>query len=234
MRTGLSLLTAALLAPTAYAQGLPDLDEPDTTRRRARDFENEIVREVERGYFLKAGIGSQQFLTIKNNVTGGALLAPVVASSLSLGSDFIDKENSSVAWEVMLHQALHNGPKEDSVEGLQGTAQIQGDVHVFTVGGAIEASFYLSRRFGLGIRGGGGVVLMPLLMFPSVYETDVAAVWGSPAAVHEGPLPMGMGGPTIEYYTKLSHFSLGIDADVIYVVGFDLGIMPNGYLKYTF
>jgi hypothetical protein len=41
-------------------------------------------------------------------------------------------------------------------------------------------------------------------------------------------------GPTIEYYTKLSHFSVGMDLDVTYVLNFDLGISPLGYLKYTF
>jgi hypothetical protein len=42
------------------------------------------------------------------------------------------------------------------------------------------------------------------------------------------------GGPTFEYYTKLSHFSAGIDVDVFYAIGFDLGLNATGNLKYTF
>ena len=45
---------------------------------------------------------------------------------------------------------------------------------------------------------------------------------------------MVLGGPTFEYYTKLSHFSVGLDADVFYAFTFDLGASVTGYLKYTF
>ncbi|MEO1576985.1 MAG: hypothetical protein AAFU65_18720, partial [Pseudomonadota bacterium] len=41
-------------------------------------------------------------------------------------------------------------------------------------------------------------------------------------------------GGTFEYYTKLSHFSIGADVDLVIVPGFDTGINPSGYLKYTF
>jgi len=43
-----------------------------------------------------------------------------------------------------------------------------------------------------------------------------------------------MGGLTFEYYTKLSHFSVGADIDAMYIVNFDLGISPTAYLKYSF
>jgi hypothetical protein len=52
--------------------------------------------------------------------------------------------------------------------------------------------------------------------------------------VHENPHFMGFAGPTLEYYTKLSHFSVGIDADIVYAYDFDLGAHFSGYLKYTF
>jgi hypothetical protein len=59
--------------------------------------------------------------------------------------------------------------------------------------------------------------------------------WGvSDPGYHGTPHPMGIGGPTIEYYTKLSHFSVGAEADVFYAVGFDLGLNATGFLKYTF
>ena len=52
--------------------------------------------------------------------------------------------------------------------------------------------------------------------------------------VHDQPHPVVLGGPTLEYYTKLSHFSAGIDTDIFYAVGFDLGVSATGTLKYTF
>ena len=77
-------------------------------------------------------------------------------------------------------------------------------------------------------------MLTPLLIFPSSYQEIVVTAWGQRPAVHESPHPMGLGGPTLEYYTKLSHFSLGADIDALYVIGLDLGVSGVGYLKYTF
>ena len=45
---------------------------------------------------------------------------------------------------------------------------------------------------------------------------------------------LGMDEDDIEYYTKLSHFSVGADIDVLYMLGLDLALNPTGYLKYTF
>ena len=45
---------------------------------------------------------------------------------------------------------------------------------------------------------------------------------------------MVLGGPAFEYYSKLAHFSVGLDADIFYAIGFDLGANAIGYMKYTF
>ena len=45
---------------------------------------------------------------------------------------------------------------------------------------------------------------------------------------------VGMGGPCLEYYTKLNHFSIGLNADVTYAIDFDLGLNVTAALKYTF
>jgi hypothetical protein len=84
------------------------------------------------------------------------------------------------------------------------------------------------------LRVGGGFMVIPLLMDPQIYQETIVAQWGSPATLHEGPLGMIVGGPTLEYYTKLSHFSVGVDVDISYVFEFDLGIAPSAFLKYTF
>ena len=100
----------------------------------------------------------------------------------------------------------------------------------------VEASVYPTRRFGVGIKAGGGIAMAPLLIAPDEYSTTVVTTWGGVQSLVNGnPLPMFGGGPTIEYYTKLSHFSVGLDVDVNYFLTLnDLGITPNGYMKYTF
>ena len=45
---------------------------------------------------------------------------------------------------------------------------------------------------------------------------------------------MVLGGPAFEYYSNLAHFSVGLDADIFYAIGFDLGANAIGYMKYTF
>ncbi len=221
MRTVIVAL-AALAASPALAQ--------DSDRASARSFEEDIVREVTRGYYLKANIGSTQYLA----TYGGGLMRPVMAMSLGLGSDVIDRERMSAAWEVQFAQALHNGPKEDQLGALPPNALVQGDIHTFSGTVAGELSGYVSRRFGIGGRVGGGIVLIPLLMHPDRYNSDIVPLWSIPAPVHEGPLVTVFGGPTIEYYTKLSHFSIGADVDVSFTIGLDLGLSSSGYLKYTF
>ena len=66
------------------------------------------------------------------------------------------------------------------------------------------------------------------------YTDEVINLWQVDPGYHGTPHPIVMGGPTFEYYTKLSHFSVGIDADVFYAIGFDLGASVTGTLKYTF
>lgn len=224
MNTAL-LLTLVVGSGVASAQ---DLDEA-SSREASRNAKDEVVREVVRGLYLKGGAGSSSYL-----LTYRGIIRPVAALTLGVGQDFIDQERLSVAWEVDVLQALHNGPKFDELALVPSV--VQGDIHTFSGLAYVEASAYLSRRFGLGVRAGGGVTLVPILMEPTAYENEVVLnEWGGvPAVAHGGPLPTFGGGPTIEYYTKLSHFSVGADVDVLYILNLDLALTPGGYLKYTF
>ncbi len=217
MKAVVALAAALWTAPTAAAQ------DKDGAKG------NEVVREIVRGVYIKAGAGSSQYI-----LSYAGLIRPVVASHLAAGMDFIDRERMSVAWEVSLLQALHNGPKFEELASVPGV--VQGDIHTFSGLGYVEASGYLTRRFGVGVRAGGGVTMVPVLMEPTAYENEVViGQWGGqPAVAHSGPLPTFGGGPTIEYYTKLSHFSVGADVDVLYILNLDLALTPQGYLKYTF
>jgi hypothetical protein len=222
----------------AYAQdgGVVDLDGSETTTKKkrggAKGAEGNIIREIERGYFIKSSIGNTSYLLAYG---GSGLIRSGTSLSLSVGGDFVDLERMSMAWEIIINQGLHNGRKFEELAG--GNLFIQGDIHTVSAIGSFEASFYPSRRFGIGIRAGGGVMLIPLLMHQDAFNTLVIPVaWqqSTDPTVHGQPLGVVQGGPTIEYYTKLSHFSLGADVDVVYIIGFDLGINATGYLKYTF
>ena len=150
-----------------------------------------------------------------------------------MGQEFVDRERFSVAWEIDFYQGLFNGPRPEELAAIG--PFIQGDVHIFGGLGQIEMSTYVTRRLGLGVAAGGGVIAMPLLMEPTQYADAIVSQWGGQeASLNAGPLPTVVGTPTLEYYTKLSHFSVGLDVPIMYVIGFDLGISPFGYLKYTF
>jgi hypothetical protein len=234
------LLTSLVFTGTALAdddaraddQAVEDIEGQSRSKSKAR--QSGSVREVVRGFYIKANVGTLAFVGARAN---RGLLSPGTALSLNFGQDFIDKEKTSAAWEVFFHQSMNNGAKyfEQNMVQAPPDLRAQGDIHTFTFGAAGEYSTYLSKRLGLGLRAGGGVGWAPLLMDENQYREQVLPQWGSqPAEVHDRPLFLVFAGPTLEYYTKLSHFSVGIDTQFSVYIGLDMGIDASGFLKYTF
>ena len=237
-------LAALLTAPVAHAQAYEDLDsaeeEEESGRSSRRDrASDESVKEVTKGLYAKANVGAGAYLGRFNGFVNSG-----TAVGMVLGQDFIDKETSSMAWELGFWQGVHNGMHYEIQAQTVGCYTsggagpcVQGDTRTYNVMANLEYSFYLNRRFGIGLRAGGGVLFSPLLMEEEAYTRDVlGGAWSGATdpGIHGVPHPLGFGGPTFEYYTKLSHFSVGADVDVFYAVGFDLGVNGTGYLKYTF
>ncbi len=240
------MLTLALLIaePVAHAQDYEDLDGAEEATESARSSRrdrasSENVKEVAKGLYAKANVGAGAYLGRFNGfVNSGTAVGMVV------GQDFIDKETSSMAWEVGFWQGIHNGMHYEIQAQTVGCYTsggagpcIQGDTRTYNLMANLEYSFYVDRRFGIGLRAGGGVLFSPLLMEEEAYTRDVlGTAWSgaSDPGIHGAPHPLGFGGPTFEYYTKLSHFSVGADVDVFYAVAFDLGVNGTGYMKYTF
>jgi hypothetical protein len=248
----IAALTLALLPSAAWAQDdkYSDLDSDGKKGRPSKEEDDgkpakeEVVREIERGLYGKASIGSATYLLNYGSKAGiGSILKSGTSLGMAFGSDFVDQERKSMAWEVAFMQGIHNGMNWEQNAALVSSGQlaptsaVQGDTRSYGALAGIEYSAYPSRRLGIGIRAGGGVFLTPLLMDRAAFDQQVAE-WGAGAptvtSVHRTPHPLGYGGPTFEYYTKLSHFSIGADVDVMYVVGFDLGINGTGYMKYSF
>lgn len=232
-------LLSGLVSTPAMAQGLDGLDDPIEEEAR-KPKKDEVVKEVNKGLYAKSSFGAAGYLLDFNGFlkTGSAI-------GLAVGKDFVDQEEMSMAWEVALIQGVHNGCNYEYQADLicsgnkGGTAPspyIQGDTRTYSMLANYEFSKYPTRRVGLGFRAGGGVLFAPLLMDEDAYLRDVVAgAWGGvDPGYHKGAHPVAFGGLTFEYYSKLSHFSVGVDADVFYAIGFDLGFNGTGYFKYTF
>ena len=240
-----ALLT--ILSPSlAIAQDDFGEGEEETKNERTGMSEIEFdrdIREIERGYYARSSIGGAMYLLSVSQV-----LYPGMTTGFTFGKDFVDREKSSMAWEVSFNTATHNGLQAydpDTSVVTQGTlyqdgllplnSLTQGDSRTFTLLGSYEFSGYIGRRIGLGVRADGGVMFMPLLIPAEYYDTVILPGWGlAESPNHRKVYPIVGLGPTFEYYTKLSHFSVGADAIISYAIGLDLGATFGGYLKYTF
>jgi hypothetical protein len=244
-----NLLFSALIATSvlsfndASADAYEDLDseeakKKDKKEKTRRDRPTQEVREITKGLYAKANVGGGLYLgKFRGFVNPGTSLG------LSVGKDFLDRENQSAAWEVMFFQGIHNGCHYEyqfrgecsGRPGEQGPL-LQGDLRTYTFAATVDFAMYPSRRVGVSLRAGAGVLLSPLLMDETEYlEEVVTSTWGGiQPTYHQTPHPIVMFGPGVEYYTKLSHFSVGLDTDVFYGIGFDLGMNITGYMKYTF
>lgn len=237
-------LTSLSMSVDAYAQDYEDLDsegeegakKKNKKSRQARQLQTGPVREIVKGTYAKSNVGGALYLGQFSGVVNAG-----TSVGLAVGHDFVDQERLSMAAELSFFQGIHNGcyyeqqadgtcPNNPGVVG----PFIQGDLRTYTISAVYEVSFYPARRFGLGLRAGGGVLFSPLLMDEGYFNDEVVQTWGQNPGYHGVPHPAFMGGPTFEYYTKLSHFSVGLDADVFYALNFDLGTSVTGYLKYTF
>jgi hypothetical protein len=224
----------ALATPPAWAQEYEDLDSTGKAKKSEDTVEGRKeseVREIEKGTYAKANVGGALYLGSFNT-----FVSPGTSLALAVGRDFVDREDRSMAWEVAFFQGIHNGMHFEEQALVSGAPLVQGDLRTYTFALLGEWATYPSRRVGLGVRAGGGVLLSPLLMDEAFYQEDVViGAWGGQdPSYHKQPHPVVIGGPNVEYYTKLSHFSVGADVDVFYAVGFDLGTSVTLALKYTF
>jgi hypothetical protein len=239
----LTLSMDPMIAPVAYAADDEggDLDETDAPKKKSggkkkKGTATTKVREITRGTYAKSNVGGAFYV--------GKFAGAVSAGSYvgaSFGKDFVDHEKSSMAWEIGVGQGLHNGA--DYLTQASAGCMIaggaapctQGDLRTYAFTAAYEYSMYPTRRVGIGLRAGTGALFSPVLMDPTKWAEIVVDEYGGvDPGYHNAVHPLVFGGPTIEYYTKLSHFSVGADVDVVYGIGWDLGVNASGTLKYTF
>lgn len=237
-------LTSPVIVPAAYAQD-DDFGEggegggknrkPSRAAIAASD-DSATIREINRGFYAKASAGAAVYLA---NFSG--FVSPGTDVVLALGQDFVDREKQSMAWEIGIGQGIHNGlawyeqaPIGCAKAGLGPAPCTEGDLRTYTLQLNYEISFYPVRRIGIGARVGGGVLYSPLLIEKTAYAEEVLNEFEVDPQMHGAIKPVVFAGPTFEYYTKLSHLSIGVDADVVYGIGWDLGLNATASLKYTF
>lgn len=235
----LALLTSLVVPAVAHAQDEEGYEEEeDGAGKKRRGVESAgQIREIARGFYAKTNVGAGLYLG-----SFSQFVNPGTYVGLAVGQDFVDNEKQSMAWEISLGQGLHNGADAITQSdygcytlGTGSAPCTQGDLRTYTLAANYEFSYYPTRRVGIGVRAGAGVMFSPLLIEPGAYEEEIIGKYflGDPG-LHNAPKPVVFGGPTFEYYTKLSHFSVGVDVDVFYGIGWDLGLNATGALKYTF
>lgn len=249
----------SLVARPAFVGAVAEDDEEDadeeedddgsTKKKKSSKGDDERrIREIVRGFYAKANIGAAAYLLNFGDKGSGNAVGAGTLVGFSFGQDFVDTEKQSMAWELTLNQGIHNGlaldpqtsPNQTEVGcdfaagGGGGYPCTEGDLRTYSLQATYEFSAYPIRRIGIGFRAGGGALYSPLLIDPTSYTEVVIPAMGGDPQIHNSIHPYGVAGLTMEYYTKLSHFSIGIDAEAFYAVGWDLGFNGSAALKYTF
>ena len=101
---------------TSWAFAVVDIDSGEDGKKKKKKEANvvtsdEIVREIERGWYLKANAGLATYLLRYGPQPGGAgsLIRAGSVVAIAAGNDFVDEPNRSMAWEVQFYQGVHNG-----------------------------------------------------------------------------------------------------------------------------
>ena len=246
-----ALAAEPVLSPLLLTVAYADEDEEEEgdgeegssrKKAKARPEDERTIREIVRGFYARANIGAAAYLLNFGNKGNGTAVSAGTMVALSVGQDFVDNEKQSMAWEVGFVQGIHNGLAWKDQAGLcdfnggaaGGYPCTEGDLRTYGLQAAYEFSAYPVRRVGIGFRAGAGALFSPHLVDSTGYTEDVIPSFGAEPGIQGSIHPYGFAGPTLEYYTKLSHFSVGLDADVFYAYQWDLGLNASASLKYTF
>jgi len=253
----LLLLGCLLIVPAgAFAQDDPDEDdepedddddddddrEPDIDRERSARARSQtktrkrVVREVVKGAYAKMNIGPLIWFPPISSVTStsGTQL------DFSFGYDVLDRLNFTLTIEASFFQLITNG---DGVSIDLGIASpIQGDFRVFGGIAGIRAGPNFGgkrvKRFALAVHAAGGVGYSPALVdLESQNVLTRIAAGGFPYIMQGRPLGIVQAGLGLEYFTRLAHFSLGLDLDYDLILGGPwpaMGLGIDVFLKYTF
>jgi hypothetical protein len=203
---GMLLASGAARAQEAAASAL------STEEKKA-----EAVNEVERGFFIGAGAGPFFMLNPPAPKDAKRPFSPGQMAQVELGVDL----GSLLSVSVFLTGTANRAGSEYT--GLSGTGAASGDFASLVPGAAARVNFlgfadaYETKRTWIYLRAGAGIALF------------------SPRQLLPTPDILVFGGPGVEYYTRLRHFSVGVELTGSYLLttgSFGFAITPN--LRYAF
>ena len=217
-------------------------------RTRTKKKRKRATREVVKGLYAKINIGPLfWFGSIKgDNVSHTGTSSTGTEMDFSLGYDIVDTLPFTLAVEASFFQVITNGTgvSEDLNRDRIGLpSAIQGDFRIYGAIVAVRAGPNLGgkrvKRLNISGHAGGGVGYSPPLidMQSPTIAGRIASEYGG---IMQGrPLGLIQGGVGVEYYTKLSHFSIGLDLDFNVIIGdaaplIGMGLATDIFVKYTF
>jgi hypothetical protein len=226
-RTALALARFVVVAcglgsPLAYAQGIAsNAEAPREGEEVKGDTKVVDIDEVERGVFVSVDYGPTLYLPLAG--AGFVNLNPnttVPASRLSVRVGF-DIANNLAVDAFVLGGFQQGDISLDDVRNEKTT----GDVAFIAPGAAVRFAFITTERVFAYVRAGAGYALW----IPGSVVNPAAGAGAVVGSVHTDA---SIG---VEYYTKLRHVSVGVEADfqaLIAPMAFGISVYPT--LKYTF
>ncbi len=224
-----------------------DSQPEDTSSSRqgtSKKKKRRATREVVKGAYLKMNVGPIFWLPPISNVTttSGTEL------DFSFGYDVIDRLPFTLTVEASFSTIITNGTGINDNESFQALLEagiaptIQGDFRVFagTVNVRLGPNFggRKTKRANFSIQVGGGGGYSPPLIDLKDAEIQNRMNANNLGFIMQGRfLGLITPGLGIEYYTKLSHFSIGLDVDANIILGGPapaIGIGADFFAKYTF
>jgi hypothetical protein len=227
-----------------------DLDREEETARARRQRETQEgrkkrpVREIVKGAYLKVNLGPLFWLPAMSNFTN----TTGTEMDFSFGYDVVDTLGFTLSIEGSFFQVITNGhgvSMDPQSDPRAANSPIQGDFRIFGGTASVRAAANIGgrrvKRFSISGHGGGGVGYSPALVDLTnpevVARITFANSEGARYIMQDRPLGLIQGGLGLEYYTRLSHFSVGLDIDFNVILGgpiVAMGLATNAFAKYTF
>lgn len=218
-----------------------DLDREEETARSRRQRETQErrkkrpVREIVKGAYLKVNLGPLFWLPPMSNFTS----TTGTEMDISFGYDVVDTLGFTLSIEGSFFQTITNGDGVSTDIGAQIGSPIQGDFRIFGGTASVRAAANIGgkrvKRFSISGHGGGGIGYSPALV--DLTDNRVVSRMAYGFIMQDRPLGIVQAGLGLEYYTRLSHFSVGLDIDFNVILGgpiVGMGVATNAFAKYTF
>jgi hypothetical protein len=204
--TRIALAAACLCASVAFAQ-----------TKAVEDAKAVAVDEIERGFFFEVRGGFWSIANPPSRDGGPSYFSPGVTMQVDMGVDLGERVSTS------LFLLVATNPMKIDYTGLSENGTASGDFSTLAPGAQVKVRLVGFedgqdvKRTWIYARAGGAVVFYnPTALLPTL---DVLA----------------SAGPGIEYFTRLRHFSIGVEANVNVMVltrAVGFSIVPT--VKYAF